>query len=73
MKYDNKVCNKFVEDMEEAGLKVEHYHGRYFWEGPSVVVKDLQDVLSNTKVKCQWDNMGLDHVVYPKVSGKLLK
>lgn len=58
-------CVQFVEDMENAGLFVEHYMGRFFWEGPSVVVRSLQDALSNTKVKCQWDNMGLDWVVYP--------
>lgn len=58
-------CVQFVQDMEGAGLLVEHYIGRFFWEGPAVVVDNLQRALSETKVKCQWDNMGLDWVVYP--------
>jgi hypothetical protein len=57
---------RFVEDMEEAGLDVRHYRGRYFWSGPSVVVDDLQDALGTTGVRCQWDQMGLGWVVYPK-------
>ena len=66
MKYENKNYQKFVKDMEEAGLEVEHYKGRFFYEGPAVRCDSLQDVLSNTKVKCQWDNMGLGYIVYPK-------
>jgi len=71
MKYDNDDCNQFVEDMENTGLEVEHYHGRWFWEGPAVRVDDIQDALSETKVKCQWDNMGLGFIVYPRQSGML--
>ena len=63
--YSNKDCVRFVRDMQEIGLKVEHYQGRHFWKGPSVTVKDINDVITNTRVKCQWDNMGLDFVVYP--------
>jgi hypothetical protein len=59
---------QFVEDMKNAGLKVKLYHGRYFWHGPSVDVNNLQDALSNTKVPCQWDNMGMLYVVYPKAN-----
>jgi hypothetical protein len=63
--YTNKNFIKFVKDMKKAGLEPYHYNGRFFYSGPAVDVKDLQDALSNTKVKCQWDNMGLDYVVYP--------
>jgi hypothetical protein len=73
MKYDNTTCNKFVEDMEDAGMEVQHYNGRYFWEGPAVSCDNIQDVLSNTKVKCQWDQLGLGYIVYPRVSGKLVE
>lgn len=73
MTYDNPQCNQFVEDMIKAGLKPEHYHGRFFWEGPSVIVDDIQDALSATKVKCQLDNMGKGYVVYPRHSGRLLQ
>lgn len=57
---------QFRADMEEAGLEVEEYHGRFYYEGPAVRVDDLQDALSYTKVKCQWDNMGLGWIVYPR-------
>ncbi len=60
---------RFVEDMEEAGLEVEHYEGRFFWKGPAVRVDGLQDALGATKVRCQWDNMGLGWVVYPRAYG----
>lgn len=73
MKYNNDTCNKFVKDMEKAGLKVKHYHGRFFWKGPAVRCDDIQDVLSETKVKCQWDNLGLGYIVYPKQPGSLIE
>jgi hypothetical protein len=64
---------RFVCDMEAAGLKVELYHGRYFWHGPSVDVDNLQDALSGTKIPCQWDNMGKGYVVYPKANDPSLE
>ena len=67
MKYTQKECIRFVKDMEQMGLEVEHYQGRNFWQGPAVRVSDIQDVLSNTKVKCQWDTMGKGYIVYPVV------
>jgi hypothetical protein len=63
--YKSKNFKRFVKDMEEAGLEVRHYNGRFFFEGPAVACDNLQDVLSNTKVKCQWDNLGLGYIVYP--------
>jgi hypothetical protein len=62
---------QFVEDMEETGLDVRHYRGRFFWRGPAVVVDDLQDALGATEVPCQWDNMGRGWVVYPKAHDHL--
>jgi hypothetical protein len=64
--YTNADYLQFVEDMEEAGLEVRHYRGRFFWEGPAVVVSDLQEARGATEVACQWDNMGLDWIVYPR-------
>ena len=63
--YTQPDCVSFVADMEAAGLEPYHYRGRFFWQGPAVDVDDLQDALSETKVHCQWDNMGLGFVVYP--------
>ncbi len=57
---------RFVSEMEDAGLEVRHYRGRFYWHGPAVVVGDLQDALGATDVRCQWDNMGRGWVVYPR-------
>lgn len=64
--YKNENYNRFVEDMEDAGLETENYNGRYFYEGPAVQCDNIQDALSNTKVPCQWDSLGLGYIVYPK-------
>jgi len=64
--YDKRNYKKFVKDMTSAGLTVHHYRGRFYWEGPSVHVDSLQEALSETKVPCQWDNLGPGYVVYPK-------
>jgi hypothetical protein len=56
---------QFVSDMEDAGLAPYDYHGRFFWHGPAVDVDDLQEALGATKVRCQWDSMGMGYVVYP--------
>lgn len=70
MKYTNKDCIQFVEDMEEAGLEARHYRGRFFWEGPAVEVDSPQDAMQATKVRAQYDNMGLGFIVYPVASDK---
>lgn len=73
LKYDSKDCNQFVEDMEAAGFEVEHYRGRFYWEGPAVRCDrdSYQDVIRATKVRLQEDDMGLGAIVYPQRSGKL--
>jgi len=67
-KYTDKSCIKFVKDMEAAGLEVEHYRGRFFWEGPAVRVDHIDECIQETKVKCQWDQLGLGSIVYPRSS-----
>jgi len=54
--------------MKSEGIKVYHYKGRFYWEGPAVNVDNIKDALSATKVKCQWDRLGLGYVVYPVAS-----
>lgn len=61
---------QFEDDMSAAGLRVEHYFGRFMWEGPAVRVDDLQDAMSNTKVRVQYDSMGMGYIVYPVASDK---
>lgn len=64
--YEQDSYNQFVRDMVDAGLEPYHYRGRNFYSGPAVNVDDIQDALRHTGVKCQWDNMGLGFVVYPR-------
>jgi len=63
--YSNKDCVRFVRDMQEIGLKVEHYKGGHQYEGPSVFVSDVNDVITNTRVKCLFDQQGHKFIVYP--------
>lgn len=72
LRYNNRHCNQFVEDMEDAGFEVEHYRGRSFWEGPAVRVADPGDATCETKIKCQFDSLGRGYIVYPLVGGKLV-
>lgn len=58
---------RFVEDMIEAGLenKIRHYRGRGGYDGPAADINDPYIILSRTDVKCVWDTMGMDYIVYP--------
>ena len=70
--YDNPQYIKFVEDMQEAGIPVQHYDGRFYYRGPAVFTNveeglEKQDVYRATKVKCQEDTLGrYDTIVYPR-------
>jgi|SRR5579863_7138086 len=70
--YKNKRHQQFVRDMKKAiedgdlDEELQHYRGRFYYEGPAVSCKDPQEVLSRTKVPCQWDSMGRGVIVYPK-------
>jgi len=68
--YSQEKYRQFVMECYNAGYceedSIQHYRGRYFYEGPAVITPDVQDVVRATKVKVQWDNMGRDYVVYPK-------
>jgi hypothetical protein len=66
--YTNQDCVQFCNDMMDAGFELEHYRGRWYWQGPAVRCDDISDVMSITKVKCQWDSMGRGVIVYPKQS-----
>lgn len=71
--YSHPKVVQFVNDMEDEGIEVEHYHGRFYWEGPAVRTDrngwpTLQDVIRATSVKVQWDSLGLDQIVYPIAS-----
>jgi hypothetical protein len=64
------VHQKFVEDMNLAGIVTAPYRGRFFWEGPAVHSDQqngptLQDIIRNTAVPLQWDSLASNYVVYP--------
>ena len=61
---------QFAIDMQEAGIRWIDYQGRYHYDGPAAPTDEdkgptLQDVIRATKVKVQWDQLGLHHIVYP--------
>lgn len=68
--YSNALHEQFCEDIEEnTELELEHYRGRFFYEGPAVFVEadELQDVIRATKVRVQTDDYGKTGVVvYPR-------
>lgn len=43
-----------------------HYHGRFYYKGPAVVVTDVADFMRHCTVRCDTDNMGHDYIVYPR-------
>ncbi|MFH1690585.1 MAG: hypothetical protein ABIE42_10185 [Candidatus Eisenbacteria bacterium] len=63
--YDNKKHQRFSDECAAAGLDVENYRGRCFYEGPAVRTDDRQAVIRATTVPLQWDNMGKGWIVYP--------
>lgn len=61
------IC-RFMRDMRRAGLKMRPYNGRCWWRGPAVSADSVSDVMSETRVKCQFDSLGLGVIVYPRES-----
>lgn len=70
--YDEPRFVKFVEDMENAGFRVKHYAGRFYYRGPAVFTDEengvtKQDVYRATKVPVREDTLGrYDYIVYPR-------
>jgi len=70
----NKKFEKFVKDMEKAGIETveyQRYQNMVLCRNPAVLTNEkvtFQDIMGATKVKLQWDNLddlGIDRVVYP--------
>jgi hypothetical protein len=64
------VHEKFVEDMNGAGIHTEAYFGRFFWEGPAAHSDEqngptLLDIINVTAVPLQWDRLSFNYIVYP--------
>jgi hypothetical protein len=64
---DTDIC-RFMRDMRRAGLRMRPYNGRCYWHGPAVSADSVADVMSETRVKCQHDSLGLGVIVYPRQS-----
>lgn len=69
---DKDIYEQFIEDMKSVGIECEDYEGRFFYHGPAVRTNEKgfptrQDVIRATKIEVQWDNLGLDFIVYPVV------
>ncbi len=69
-KTEPKAYVQFRADMQEAGFDVREYRGRFYYEGPAVETDRengpcLQEIQRATRVKVQYDNLGLDLIVYP--------
>lgn len=63
----------FKYDLEDAGFDVEHYRGRFMWEGPAVRCEDASDfqrAIRATAVRVQWDSLGRGWIVYPAARQK---
>jgi len=65
---ESKTQKQFKKAMQKAGYKVRTYRGRYFYKGWAAEVPrdELQDSIRATRVKVQWDNLGLNWIVYPQ-------
>ena len=64
------VHEKFVLDMDAAGIVTAAYLGRFFWEGPAARSDQqngptLQDIINRTAVPLQWDSLASNYMVYP--------
>lgn len=61
---------KFTEDCLNEGMRVKIYRGYCYRKGPAVFTDEdewptVQDVMSATDVKCNFDSCGRDYIVYP--------
>lgn len=70
LQLDMTVHEKFVADMDGAGIHTEAYLGRFFWEGPAARSDEqhgptLLDIIKETAVPLQWDRLDFNYIVYP--------
>jgi len=70
LQLDMTVHEKFVEDMDGAGIHTEGYSGRFYWEGPAARSDEqngptLSGIIKRTAVPRQWDRQDLNYIVYP--------
>lgn len=66
MEWTQPTYKQFVEDMTAAGLNLVEHKGRKFFFGPAVVVDNVTDVITKTKVDCTWYETGSQWVVHPR-------
>lgn len=64
--YAEEPFRRFVSDMMDIDQKLEHYHGRNFYEGPAARTDSWVTTFQKTKVPCRMDHMGKGFIVYPQ-------
>ncbi len=68
--YANERYEQFCREIEEHGAhEIEHYRGRFFYEGPAVFIEaiEYEDVIRATSGRLQTDDLGkTGMVVYPR-------
>jgi hypothetical protein len=71
-RYNSEVTvhEKFILDMDLAGIVTAAYVGRFFWEGPAARSDQqngptLRDIVNGTAVPLQWDRLASNYMVYP--------
>ena len=65
--YTDLKARKFVYQMLQNGFQVQHYNGRNFYQGPTVVVDsgERDSVARACDCQLQSDNMGYNIILYP--------
>lgn len=66
-RYYHPNHKQFCLDMASIQIAVKHYESNFYWSGPAVEASDIQDVLSYTKIRCLWNEIGKNRwMVYPR-------
>jgi hypothetical protein len=58
---------QFALDMAAAGIATAIGSHRLYWHGPAAHGEDVSEIMSQTRVRCIWDESGKGVVVYPRV------
>jgi hypothetical protein len=62
---------QFALDMAAAGIRTTIGDQRMYWNGPIAYGEDISEIMSQTRVRCIWDEAGRGIVVYPRVYSEI--
>jgi hypothetical protein len=66
---ESDIQKKFRKSMEKNNRDIVFYYGKWFYKGWAIridTIAELQDVIRATRVKLQYDQLGLGYIVYPQ-------